>query len=97
MRASRDPGALLRRRSLRAALISVAALIVALSLGLAVSAAAPERLSNRAAAATSWPNGSDPCQIRRGTLSDDGIRGLMSLMSSSTAPRTRPATASTPS
>jgi beta-glucosidase len=82
MNAFRDRGVWLRRRSQRAALVSSGVLAAALLLGPAVSAAAPARVSSSpAAAASSWPNGSDPCQIPCGTLSDGGIRGLMSLMS----------------
>src|SRR5258708_6745874 len=82
MSAFRDRGVWLRRRSLGAALVSSGALAAALSLGPAISAAAPARVSSSpAATASSRPNGSDPCQIPCGTLSDDGIRGLMSLMS----------------
>src|SRR5260370_20716861 len=80
MNAFRDRGVWLRRRSLRAALVSSGALAAALSLGPAVSAAAPARVSSSPAAAA-WPNGGDLCQIPCGTLPDDGIRGLMSLMS----------------
>jgi beta-glucosidase len=81
MNAFRSHRTRVERRGLRAAIVSGAALAAALLLALVVSAGAPARVSAGAAAAAAWPGGGDPCGIPCGTLSDDGIRGLMSLLS----------------
>jgi beta-glucosidase len=77
-----DREARTRRRDLRSVLVCAAAFCAVVSLGLVISAAAPLGMaSSSAAPATAWPNGSDPCQIPCGTLSDSDIHDLISLMS----------------